>query len=558
MKQLFFCLFIFISYISYSQTPKYIVSEDIKEKIIYGKTSITHIDKTGTYIVSEIIKYKNVSSFLPISYRSRTEILTKLDNKLKKVFTEDYEKGMKGKDFYQYYFNNDKIWLLATEYLKKEDLENLYAIEIDKNLGAIIGDWQLIKSWAKTNKTENIDVEITPNFDNTKYIISTFSNIDNSYQFEVSVHDKNLKQLGKPFNLTNDFDSKYVTISDLLFTKTNQIVLLAKVYEDVPFKRRTKRVFKENIVRVYDMKGKVLHKPKATQNNLYLYESKAIEKKGLVYMAANYGENRDGKVTGTLVQILNPETGQITTAAKQSIDSKALENIQTETNDPEEKKEIEKQEKEKSKEADNSLSSLWFNNFTLDSDGSTYTFSEEKKVYHYDVASNIDKFKYENRTQIECKNIVISKLDNVGYTSWSSIIPKFQIENYKGLLFLKDLDRLGNFQKSRFDIPRYSSYFSFETKNKIYLIFNDHKKNENVTQKNQSIKIAFGYTNTNTYVMEIDKTNGALKRSTLLNNQDLLPVVRGGKIFDGNIYMLTEDFGLFKKSHFNVIKISID
>ena len=73
---------------------------------------------------------------------------------------------MKGQSFCQYFFHNDKIWLLATEYLKKEDTENLYSIEIDKTTGAIIGEWQLIKSWVKTNKKQNVDIEITPNADN--------------------------------------------------------------------------------------------------------------------------------------------------------------------------------------------------------------------------------------------------------------------------------------------------------------------------------------------------------------------------------------------------------
>jgi hypothetical protein len=519
-------------------------------------------------LATHVVRATTNALFIPISFNVGSEILIKMNDKLEKVFMIDYDDEMKGKSFSQYFFNNDRIWLFATEYLKKEDLENLYSIEIDKNTGAVIGEWQLIKSWVKTNKKQNVDIEITPNADNSKYIISNYLNADGSHQFEVSMHDKNFKPQGKSFPLKNEFDPKYVKISDLIFTKTNHIVLLAKEYEDVPFKRRTKREFKENVIRVYDMKGKLLHKLKASQNNLYLHESKTTEMDGVVYMVANYGASRGAEVTGTIVQILNPETGQIITSTSQSIDTKVLENNTTETDDPEEKKAIEKEEKEKKKEEDNSISALWFSKFNRDSDGSTYTFSEEKKVYHYTVtrqstngtgAARNTVYTSRDYADIDCKNMVINKLDKAGNAVWRIVIPKFQRETHDGWLYLSDLDRLGNFQESFSYIPRYSSFFSFQTKNKIYVILNDHKKNENVTQLNQSIKKAYAYgKNTNTYTIEIDKATGTIKRNVLFNNKDLVPVVRGGKIFEKEAYFLSEEFSFLGKSEFHIVKVSMD
>lgn len=568
MKKSIIVLFTILSLFVNAQKPKYIISEEIKLKKKYGVPTIVHSDKTGTYLATHVSKAVGFVAFIPISFNVGSEILIKMNDKLEKVFMVDYDKELKGKNFNQYYFHNDRIWIFATEYLKKEDTENLYSVEIDKNTGEVIGEWQQIKSWIKTNKKQNSEIEITPNADNSKYIISNYLNSEGSHEFDVSICDKNFKPQGKSFNLKNEFDPAYVKISDLIFTKTNHIVLLAKVYEDVPYKRRTKKEFKENIIRIYDLKGKVLHKLKATQDKFYLYESKATEVDGLIYMVANFGETKGGKVTGTLVQQLNPETGQITTASNQSIDSKVLENNTTETDDPEEKKEIEKQEKEKKKEDDNTISALWFKKFTRDADGSSYTFSEEKKVYHYTRTretttgtgiSRTTTYTTQNFTDIDCKNILINKLDNAGNTIWSAIIPKYQRETYGGWYYLSDLDEPGNFQESRSYVPRYSSFFTFQTKNKIYVLFNDNTKNDQVTQKSQKIKSAYGYgKRTSSFIMEVDKATGALSRTTLFDNKDILPVVRGGKVFEKSAYFISEEFSFFSKSEFKIVKITTD
>jgi hypothetical protein len=573
MKKILFLLLTAFSITVFAQTPKYLISQDIKLKKKYGSPSIIHSDNTGTYLATHVNKALGFIAFIPISFNVGSEMLLKLNDKLERVFMVDYDDEMKGKSFNQYFFHNDKIWLFATEYLKKEDTENLYCIEIDKNTGVVIGDWQLIKTWFKYNKKQNVNIEITPNADNTKYIISNYLNTDGSHQFEVSIHDKTFKPQGKSFNLKNEFDPAYVKISDLFFTKTNHIVLLAKVYEDVPFKRKTKRVFKENVVRVYDIKGKVLHKLNTAQENVYLYESKATEIDGVIYMVANYGASRDTKVTGTLVQTLNPETGQITTATNKSIDEKVIENNTSETDDPEEKKEIEKEKKEENKNKeeneDNSLSALWFKKYTRDNDGSSYTFSEDKNVVKYTRTreyttagfgnNRVVNYTSNNYTDILCKNIVINKIDNAGNTVWSVVIPKIQKETHLGWYNLADLDGLGNFQESKSYIPRYSSFFSFQTKNKIYIVFNDNMKNENVTQKSQPIKSAYGYgKKTNTYVVEVDKTTGALTRTTLFNNKELVPMVRGGKVFDKSVYFMSEEYSAFSKSEFKIIKLSMD
>lgn len=569
MKKTLIALLTLVSLLATAQTPKYTISEEIKLKQKYGVPSIVHADNSGTYLATHVTKVNSsFMFFIPFSYNVGSEILIKMNDKLSKEFMVDFDKELKGKSFNQYYFHNDKIWLFATEYLKKEDLENLYSIEIDKNTGAVIGEWQLIKSWFKTNKKQNSEIEITPNADNSKYIISNYLNTDGTHQFDVSVHDQSFKPQGKSFNLKNEFDPAYVKISDLLFTKSNHIVLIAKVYEDVPYKRKTKKEFKENIVRVYDMKGKVLHKLKTEQDNLFLHESKATEMEGLIYMVGNYGEKRGAEVKGSLIQILNPATGQITLASKQSIDANVLENNTTDSDDLEEKKEMEKEEKEKKKEDDNGISALWFKKFTRDADGSSYTFSEEKKVYHYVVtrskttgfgANAVTTYTTMDYTDIDCKNIVIKKLDNVGNAIWTVTIPKFQRESHGGRHYLNDLDDLGNFQESTSFVPRYSSFYSFQTKNKIYLVFNDHIKNENVTQKTQKIKAAFGFgKRTNTYVLEVDKVTGALTRTTLFNNKELLPVVRRGKVYEKSAYFITEKFGYFSKTEFKIVKLSMD
>ena len=249
MKKTLLALLTLVSLLATAQTLKHTISEEIELRKKYGSPSIIHSDNTGTYLATHVAKATGFIVFIPISVNVGSEMLIKMNDKMENVFMVDYDKELKGKSFNQYYFNNDKIWLFATEYLKKEDLENLYSIEIDKNTGAVIGEWQLIKTWFKTNKKQNAEIEITPNADNTKFIISNYLNTEGAHQFDVSMHDKTFKHQGKSFNLRNEFDPAYVKISDLLFTKTNHIVLLAKVYEDVPYKRRTKKEFKQSLSR---------------------------------------------------------------------------------------------------------------------------------------------------------------------------------------------------------------------------------------------------------------------------------------------------------------------
>ena len=89
MKKIFFCLLAVINFTAFAQTPKYLISEEIKLKKKYGIPSIIHSDNTGTYLATHVSKVTTTLFLIPITGKMGSEILIKLNDKLEKVFMID-------------------------------------------------------------------------------------------------------------------------------------------------------------------------------------------------------------------------------------------------------------------------------------------------------------------------------------------------------------------------------------------------------------------------------------------------------------------------------------
>ena len=122
-------------------------------KLRKGSTdlAVIHADNSGIYVKESHMALKG---YFVIAITTRESAsLIKLDKNLQEIYHNDFNKELKGKEFDQLFFLKEKLYLLATDYSRKEKTLTLYAAEIDKNSGEQTGDWKEVTNWQKGEKS---------------------------------------------------------------------------------------------------------------------------------------------------------------------------------------------------------------------------------------------------------------------------------------------------------------------------------------------------------------------------------------------------------------------
>ena len=200
-KILSFWFLLLCIYDLHAQTASATWGDEFKMRKGSTDLSVIYADNSGVYVREG---HKALKGYFVIAATTReSATLIKLDKTLAEVYKNDFNKELKGKEFEDFYFIQNKLYILASDYRKKDRTLTLYAAEIKKDDGELAGDWIELTSWQKDEKKDDLDFETSYNTDSTKMIVVSTDAGKEKNTYEVKEFDSKMKPIGKTATITN-------------------------------------------------------------------------------------------------------------------------------------------------------------------------------------------------------------------------------------------------------------------------------------------------------------------------------------------------------------------
>ena len=242
---------------SFAQKPTVQWGEEFKMKKGSTDLEVIYSDNSGVYLEEGHLALK---SYFVIGASARSSAtLVKLDKNLSEVYRSDFNKELKGKEFVQFFALQNKIFMFAYDYDKREKRLDIYGVEINKSNGELVGEWVLMNSLQKEEQKDDIDFKLTLNADSTKMVVvsSTIGKERNEYR--IQEYSNSLKASTKPVTITNEFDPKTFQLEDVLYTSNRKVILVSRLYEYQEGKKKKDKFldFANYNIRLYNEQGKM-------------------------------------------------------------------------------------------------------------------------------------------------------------------------------------------------------------------------------------------------------------------------------------------------------------
>jgi hypothetical protein len=567
---------IFCVLTSNAQNASVTWGDEFKMKKGSTDLEVVYADNTGIFVKESHMALK--AYFVIAATMRESATLIKLDKNLVEEYRQDFNSELKGREYEKFYFLKNKLFLLATDYDKKDKRLTLFGAEIDKKSGNLSGEWTEITSWQKDDKKDDINFNVTYNGDSTKMVIvSTIEGRDKN-NYEVRQFDEKLKQIGKSTVITNEIDPKTFQLEDVIYTTNGNVVMVGRVYEYQEGKRKKSRYldFSKYNIRIHNPDGSLLREVNTEISGKWLVSTKVIQaKKRDLIIAAFYSNSKRGnEINGILVQRINPNTGDIISTSSKEINTSLITKIEEdndESGDEEsrsERKERERLEKIQSEE-DGFSRYMKFRSFLYTPDSGLVILAEKYHHYEYTTTSYTPgpgggTSRTTTYQVYECGDLMMSKVEKNGDISWLHILPKNQREVIQsgsssgygsGLSF-----SVGNnfFNPSEFNMPFYSGFGVLSGSKTASLFYNDNKKNLNTLQLGQSLKKISSFRKSECFAVDLDLITGKYTKSILFSNNDVptaMPRLASG--IGKDLYIIGKEDRLFGKSKIAIAKVSL-
>lgn len=552
-----------------AQKPSINWGEEFKLKRGSTDLEVIQADKTGVYLQEGHLTMKTyiaIGGSLRISAR-----LIKLDSRLSELYNTDFSKELKGKDFLQFFPLKEKLFILASEYDKKNTSFIVHAAEINKNTGEIKSTWKELVSIRKKEKGDDINFRIIYNPDSTSMVVVSSLEGKSNNIFSISGFNEALRPTANTVSLSNEFDPKTYQLEDLIYTSNNRIVLVGRIYEYREGKKKKGKFldFARYNIRIYDPKGTQLKELNTTVNGKWLNSTKIVQEKNeMLVLAGFYSKDRKDKtIDGMLLQKIDPVSCEVVSTTDKQLNLSMLDVIADEEASDnlskEEKKELEKLEKIKNE--GEALSTLMkFRKIHYDNDGGLIILAEKFYQYNYTTqtyspGSNGMPGQWTPVTYsvYESGDLFMCRIDRAQNVNWVKIIPKFQREVFRG-----GSAGYSEFSSSSFfDLgkrPYYSGFNTLQSGNTITLFFNDNSRNEAILHPGQIPKKTILFNASHCYSITLDALTGTFNRSFLCSNTETPTAMpRSGTVFGKEMYLVGKDDRMLAKSKIAVGKITL-
>ncbi len=574
MKTLYIFLFLVTSVlVTFSQNAKVTWGDEFKLKKGSTDLEVIRVDNSGIYVKESHLAMK---SFFVIGSSSReSATLIKLGKDLNEEYSSNFNKELKGKEYEKFIFVKDKLFLIASDYNKKDKTLVLYAAELDKTNGELKNDWQEIASIEKDSKKEDILTNVSLNEDSTKMVISSSIEGREKNTYQITLVNDRLKTEKKSALITNEFEKGTYDVENIIYTTNGNILIVAREFEYREGKKKKAKFldFKDYNICLYSGEGKKLNQINTTINGKWLISATVRQINTTdIALAAFYSNEKKGKETnGMLVQRINALNGTIVSTSDKLINASLLNVIDTDDDDDEEsKKERKEREKlEKAKDDEDAFSkNLRFRHILTTPDNGLLVLAEEYNSYTYTTSTTsgggIGTLGASRNTRtykvFECGNIFMSKVDKDAKISWLNVLPKNQYESIllgsssgpaTGFSFYRYFDPGANW-------PFYSGFGIVGKGNNLTILFNDHKKNDGVMQLGQKVKRVTRFGKSLTYSVNLDLLTGKYTRTNLYSNEEVTTSMpRLGLAFGSDFYIIGKEDKLLSKTRIAIGKLTL-
>lgn len=531
-------------------------------KLHKGSTdlSVLYADKSGVYLEES---HQAMKSYFVLGYTvRRSGTLVKLDGSMAEQYRNDFDKELKGKEYDRLFLIHDKLYLFATDYSKKENSLHLYAAEIDKSSGNLKGDWQQIYAWEKVDKNEKIDYNITLNSDSSKVVLTGTYTGKTENRYEIKMMDATLHPVGKPLNISNEFDPKTFQVQDFVYTPSGNAILVGRIYEYEEGKKKKDKnlLFKNYNIRIYDEAGTMKKELMTDIDGKYLVTGKIISLKNELVLAAFYSnEKKKKEINGMLVQRIDPVTGNTLLTAKKELNTSLITEVEDDDDDKKSKK------KDKDEDEDGLTADLIFRSVYVTPDNGLAILAEKYTRRIVSTSSYVSTgngggyWTTTSYMQYNSGDIYMGKVSGAGNIDWLHVLPKSQTESIP-------IGRSGpsiapgaytsNFFEPENGMPFYSGFSCLAGKNTLHIFFNDADKNADVLQPGKKIKKVSSFAKTSCYQLDLDMISGKYTRNMLYSNKDIpTSMPRLAANLSNTMYLTGKEDRIFGKTKIAVGKI---
>ncbi|MGN6533617.1 MAG: hypothetical protein ACTHK0_17880 [Ginsengibacter sp.] len=556
----------------FSQKPKISWGDEFKLRKGSTDLDVVYSDKSGVYLQESHLAMK---SYFVIGASFRTSsTLIKLDKNLTELYSNNFNKELKVKEFEQFFVVQDKMLLLASEYNKKEKLLGLYAAEIDKNTGGLSGDWQLLASFQKEDKNDNIHYRVALNADSSKMVIVSTVEGREKNSYRIQEFDRNFKA-ARPVDISNEFDPQTFQVEDVLYSTDKKIILVGRIYKFQEGKKKKSKFldFENYNIRIYNENGKQLAEVNTDINGKWLMSTKLVQEKDKdLVLAAFYSNEKKGKtISGMMIQRIDPSTGKVISTSEKEINASLLSSAAADSADDETDKDETKAERkerenlEKIKDEGEEFSRyMQFRNIFYTSDHGLVILAEKYHHYTYTTQSYspgingmAGHWSSTTYSVYECGDLMMCKVDAAGNISWLQVLPKAQREviavgyNSYGLT-------TSNFF-SPANMPFYAGFGAMQSNNSIYIVFNDNPKNAAVVQPGQKVKSTSTFGKSDCFIISLNEATGKYTRNLFFSNRDVpTSMPRLGSVVGYNMYIVGKTNQALGKTKIAVAKVTLD
>ena len=570
---------IFLFAFGYAQNANVTWGEEFKLKKGSTDLAVIHADNTGIYVKESHMALK--SYFVIAATMRESATLIKLDKNLNQVYDQDFNKELKGKDYERFFFLKDKLFVLASIYVKKEKKLTLYAAPVDKNNGELSGEFMEITSWTKEAKSDDINFNFTYNSDSTKMVIVSSIEGRDKNNYEVRQFDDKLKQVGKTVSITNEIDPKTFQLADVLYTENGNVVMVGRVYEYQEGKKKKAKYldFANYNIRIHNSEGGLVKEINTQINGKWLVSTKVIQvpKRDIIIAAFYSNTKRGDEINGILAQRINPKTGDVVSTSSKEINTSLITKLDDDDDDDgddesrKERRERKKLEKIQNEE-DGFSKYMVFRNFLYTPDSGVVILAE--KYHHYEYAQTTTSGGggfgggMSSRTTwyqvYECGDLMMTKVDKAGEIGWFRIMPKQQREVIQsgsssgygsGLSF-----SAGNnfFDANAYNMPFYAGFGVLAGNKSATIIFNDSKRNINTLELGQRVKKMTYFRKSECFGVDLDLVTGKYTRTILFSNDDVptaMPRLASG--LGKDLYMVGKEDRMLGRSKIAIAKVSL-
>lgn len=556
-----FCL------VGFAQNPKLTWGDEFKLRKGSTDLEVIYADKSGVYLQEGHLALK---SYFVIGGSVRSSAtLVKLDKNLMELYRNDFNKELKGKEFEQFFVVQDRLYVFATDYEKKEKRMDLYAAELDKNSGQMTGSWNIVASFNKENKNDIVEFKIDLSADSTNVtLISTVRGREKN-EYTISEFDKILKPIGKQVKISNEFDPKTFQLQDVIYTSNKKIILVGRIYEYQEGKKKKDKFleFANYNIRLYDDKGRQQKEINTNINGRWLNSTRLIqEKNNDLVLAAFYSDTKKGRTTdGMLVQRINPESGEVISTSEKKIDHSMLGGDASDDEPDESESKAERKERENLEKIKNEGEAfskyMRFQRIFYTPDNGLVMVAENVHSYSYvrqttrgGTATTPMQTTMTHYTVYEYGDLLLFKVDAGGNIGWMRVLPKAQKE-----MIAEELP--GGFMYSGYfdavNRPFYAGFGAMQTEKSIQLIFNDNPKNATVTQPGSRVRRAVNFGKSHCFIADFSLADGKVERKMFFSNSDTpTSMPRMASVMGRDMYIVGRDDRFFGKTKIAVAKIS--